>query len=295
VGVTSNPDVLSVYAPGKEADRWPDGVAKRIPAGSNIILQMHYSKLSGKPEKDRTSVALVFASKPVGNMVGTRSVSNDLFLIPPGAENHEVRACWTFQRDLELISFMPHMHVRGKSMKYELVYPDGRLETALSVPNYSFHWQTQYTLQHPLPVPAGTRLIVTAHYDNSDRNMHNPDPTRAVRHGTATFDEMMIGFVNYVIPKPHDHIVVRLDPRVFDKYVGKYEMEPGVVLEIIKVGDKLFADAGGQKIQLLPASETVFFSKATDSELTFLKNGQGETIEFTVTLNDKRSRFKKIN
>jgi hypothetical protein len=101
--------------------------------------------------------------------------------------------------------------------------------------------------------------------------------------------------VNYVIPKPHDHIVVRLDPRVFDKYVGKYEMEPGVVLEIIKVGDKLFADAGGQKIQLLPASETVFFSKATDSELTFLKNGQGETIEFTVTLNDKRSRFKKIN
>ncbi len=205
IGGRNNSDVLSVYAPGREADIWPAGTAKKIPAGSNIVLQMHYSKMPGKVEKDRTGVALVFARAPVEKMVGTRSIINQMFAIPAGAENHEVTACWTYQRDVELISLMPHMHVRGKSMRYEVVYPNGRRQTLLNVPEYDFHWQTLYALKKPLRIPAGSRIIVTAHFDNSERNMHNPDPTKMIRQGSATTDEMMIGFVN-VLSSPSRRI-----------------------------------------------------------------------------------------
>ena len=294
VGVNTNPEVLSVYAPGREAEVWPIGTAKRIPAGSNIVFQMHYSKRPGKVEKDRTSIALIFAKTPVEKMVGTRSVSNDLFLIPAGAQDHIVTACWTFQRDAELISFMPHMHMRGKSMKYEALYADGRRETLLSVPQYDFHWQTLYVLKRPLTIPSGTKLIVTAHYDNSAKNMHNPDPSKAVRHGTATFDEMMIGFVNYIIPRPKDRVIVKVDPKVYDAYVGEYELAPNASLKIVRDGESLFAVADGQRIELFPLSETTFFSKATESELTFVRNERGEVTGFVVTLNDKLVRVKKL-
>jgi len=272
---------------------WPAGTAKKIPAGSNVVFQMHYSKRRGEVARDRTSVALIFATAPVEKMVGTRSVGNQLFAIPPRAENHEVTACWTYQREVELLSFMPHMHVRGKSMRYEIVYPEGRRETLLDVPRYSFHWQTLYTLKKPLRVPSGSRLIVTAHFDNSERNMHNPDPAKTVRHGSATFDEMMIGFVNYVIPKPPERLVASVDARIYDAYVGRYEFDPAVVLSISKVGDKLFAEAGGHRVELLPVSETTFVPEGTDSRLTFQKDESGAVTGFVTTQNDKLVSFKK--
>ncbi|HWX42200.1 MAG TPA: hypothetical protein VN345_13710, partial [Blastocatellia bacterium] len=225
-------EILSVYAPGREADVWPPGTARRIPAGSNIILQMHYSKGAGGVETDRTSVAVVFAKTPVDNMVGTRGIHNETFLIPPGAERHRVTACWTFQRDVRLISLMPHMHVRGKSMTYEAIYPDGARETLLSVPRYSFHWQTLYELKTPLEIPAGTKVVVTAIYDNSGHNHHNPDPSKAVRNGSATSDEMMIGFVNYTVPKPLDRRIIKIEPLLYEGYVGEYELSPGLSVKV---------------------------------------------------------------
>lgn len=294
VGFSSNNSVLSVYAPGRGADSWPEGTAKKIPAGSNIILQMHYSKAAGRPEKDLTSVALTFPKAPVRKMVASRSISNVLFLIPAGADNHKVTACWNLQRDVEFLGFMPHMHVRGKSMQYELVYPDGRRQTLLLVPQYDFHWQTLYSLRKPLAVPGGSKLVVTAYYDNSERNMHNPDPLKAIRYGTATFDEMMVGFVDYVVPKPHDRVVAKIDPRIYDAYVGQYEVDPKSVLNIIRVGDRLYAEAGGQRVELYPMTETVFFSNKTESELTFLKNEKGEVTGFLVTQNDKLVKVRKI-
>src|SRR5581483_1282509 len=116
--------LLSAYAPGRNADVYPAGMAKRIPAGSNLIFQMHYSKTTGKPERDRTSIALVFAKQPVEKMIEMLLGVNDLFAIPPGGENHEANACFTFRRDGQLVNYMPHMHVRGKDMKYEVIYPD---------------------------------------------------------------------------------------------------------------------------------------------------------------------------
>ena len=294
VGGRNNNDVLSVYAPGREADVWAKGTAKKIPAGSNIVLQMHYAKMRGQVEKDRTSVALIFARDPVEKMVGTRSIINQLFSIPAGAENHEVTACWTYQRDVELISFMPHMHVRGKSMKYEVFYPDNqKRQTLLDVPRYNFHWQTLYVLKKPLKIPSGSRIKVTGHFDNSERNMHNPDPRKVVRQGSATYDEMMIGFVNYVIPKPPDRVIIKVDPKIFDAYSGQYEFDQAAVVTILKSGDKLFLEAGGQRVELLPISETTFVPDGRDSQLTFTKNEKGEVISFVTTQNDTLVKFKK--
>jgi hypothetical protein len=201
-GSSAGPMLLCVYAPGRNADVWPAGTAKRIPAGANLIFQMHYAKTTGKPETDRTSVGLVFAKAPVQKMIESKDVTNFFFKIPPGAENHEATACYTFPRDVELVNYMPHMHVRGKDMKYEVVYPDGRRETLLSV-KYNFNWQTLYRLKKPLPIPKGTKLIVTAHFDNSSKNKLNPDPTKVVRFGEPTYDEMMVGFIDYTREKPN--------------------------------------------------------------------------------------------
>jgi Copper type II ascorbate-dependent monooxygenase, C-terminal domain/Domain of unknown function (DUF3471) len=293
IGARNNSDVLSVYAPGREADVWPAGTAKKIPSGSNIVLQMHYAKRHGKVEKDRTQVALIFAKAPVEKMVGTRSVINQMFAIPAGAENHEVTACWTYQRDVELISFMPHMHVRGKSMKYDLVYPNGKRQALLDVPGYNFHWQTLYVLKKPLTVPSGSRIMVTAHFDNSERNMHNPDPTKTVRQGSATYDEMMIGFVNYVIPKPPDRVIIKVDPKIFDSYIGQYEFDQSAIVTILKSGDKLFLEAAGQRVELLPISKTIFVPEGRESQVTFTKNEKDEVTGFITTQNDTLVRFRR--
>jgi hypothetical protein len=194
--------LLAGYAPGKDVDIWPAGMAKRIPAGSNILLQMHYSKTTGKVEKDRTSIGLVFAKQPPDKMIKTLGVSNHFFKIPPGAENHEVTACYTFKQDVHLIDYMPHMHLRGKDMKYEVIYPDGRRETLLWVPKFNFNWQIMYRLKKPLFIPKGTKMIITAHFDNSPKNKYNPDPTKPVRWGDPTYDEMMIGWMDYIVDNP---------------------------------------------------------------------------------------------
>lgn len=195
--------LLTSYAPGKGPDVYDRGTAKKIPAGSIIVLQIHYSSFRGsldKPAKDRTSIGLVFAGEPPAHRVVTLTVPNHFFKIPPGADNHQVTASYTFEEDVRLIDYMPHMHLRGKDMKYEALYPDGRRETLLWVPRFNFNWQTTYYLKTSIPIPKGTKTIITAHFDNSSRNKYNPDPSKAVRWGDPTYDEMMIGWLEYVVP-----------------------------------------------------------------------------------------------
>jgi hypothetical protein len=196
--------LLASYAPGKGPDVYPAGTAKRIPAGSTIVLQIHYSSFHGAIETaqtDRTIVGLVFAKQPPSKRVVTFTVPNHFFKIPAGAPNHRVTAAYTFDQDVELIDYMPHMHLRGKDMKYEVVFPDGRRETLLWVPKFQFNWQTVYRLKNPIMLPRGSRIIVTAHFDNSAKNPHNPDPKKDVRWGDPTYDEMMIGWIDYTVPR----------------------------------------------------------------------------------------------
>lgn len=197
--------LLAGYAPGKGLDVFPPGTAKKIPAGSVLVFQMHYSSYGGKFEGqqgDRTRLGLHFASTPPERSLNTVGVQNHYFKLPAGDGNHEVTACYTFDADVRLTSYMPHMHLRGKDMKYDVIYPDGRHETLLWVPKFSFNWQTMYYLKKPVTIPKGTKLIVTAHFDNSDKNKYNPDPKKAIRWGDPTYEEMMIGWMEYYVDGP---------------------------------------------------------------------------------------------
>lgn len=196
-------DLLVGFAPGMPAGVMEPGTVKRIPAGSKILLQMHYSKVSGKVEKDRSSIGLVLAKQPADKHVYTHGIANVYFQIPPGADNHQVTSCWTTKDDIHLQTLMPHMHLRGKAMKFEAFYPDGHSEVLIDVPNYSFSWQTVYYLKKQAALPKGTRIVVTAKFDNSTRNKFNPDPLQAVRFGDPTYDDMMIGWISYTVDKQH--------------------------------------------------------------------------------------------
>jgi hypothetical protein len=125
---------------------------------------------------------------------------NGRFKIPPGDPNHEVRASYTVAQDIEVEGFMPHMHLRGKDFEYKVVYPDGREQLVLRVPQYDFNWQLNYELRKPLVLPKGARIDCVAHFDNSANNKFNPDPTKEVTWGDQTWEEMMIGWFSYTVP-----------------------------------------------------------------------------------------------
>lgn len=191
--------LLAGYAPGMNQAVWPAGSIKKIPAGSKILFQMHYSKVAGSVQKDRSSIGLILAKSPAQKQILTRPVANNYFMIPPGAANHKVTACWTVEDDIHIMTLMPHMHLRGKSQKIEAFYPDGKSEVLLNVPNYDFSWQTVYYLKRPAAIPKGTKILVTSTFDNSAKNRYNPDPKKPVRWGDPTYDEMMIGWIDYTV------------------------------------------------------------------------------------------------
>jgi hypothetical protein len=195
-------------APGDMPLILPPGVAVRIPAGAELVWQMHYTP-NGKEGKDKSQVGLVFykGKEPPKRFAQTRGAMNTNFAIPPGDSNYKVESDWIVPRDLLLLSFMPHMHLRGKDFQYTATYPDGRTEVILNVPHYDFAWQTAYRLAQPLKLPKGTKVHCTAHFDNSSANPANPDPKKEVTWGDQTWEEMMIGWMDYVWEQPEKDAV----------------------------------------------------------------------------------------
>ena len=190
---------ITATAPGSPPLILEKGFAKLIPAGSKLVFQMHYTP-NGVAQSDLSSVAFKFTdAKTVKKTVGTREVINTRFRIPPGADNHEVKANFRFRNDSMLLTLFPHMHVRGKSFRYTAVYPDGRSEILLDIPRYDFNWQNGYKFPEPKLMPAGTKLECVAHFDNSEGNFSNPDPSKHVRWGDQTWDEMMIGYFDMAL------------------------------------------------------------------------------------------------
>lgn len=189
---------------------YPEGIAKRLPAGAWIMLEIHYTP-NGHPTTDRTELALVFADDPPDGEAATMAVATREFQIPPHADNHPVIAEMPFWRGGEILSLLPHMHRRGKAFRYEIERPDGSVEIILDVLRYDFRWQLSYELATPLRVEAGDVLRAWAWYDNSAGNPDNPDPEAIVRHGPQGFEEMMAGFFEWV-GDPVDVNVVR--PRI---------------------------------------------------------------------------------
>jgi hypothetical protein len=189
---------LSGWAPGEQPRVYPPGTAKLIKAGSVLNFQMHYTP-NGKPASDRTYIGLRFAKQLVQKKALTATALNATFRIPPGDPNYEVRSSWTAKEDVRLVDLMPHMHLRGKDFQYTVVYPDGRSEVILSVPKYDFNWQLVYQFRDPVPIPKGGRLECVAHFDNSANNKFNPDASKEVRWGPQTWEEMMIGWFDYIL------------------------------------------------------------------------------------------------
>lgn len=190
---------LTAYAPGDMPLVLEPGSAKRIPKGAVLVFQMHYTP-DGVERVDRSSVGLRFAAQPPKQEVRTRAIAQRFLMIPAGAEHYEAKAKATLERDVELFSLLPHLHLRGKDFTYEVVYADGKRETLLAVPRYDFNWQSTYRLATPKRLPTGARIECTAHFDNSVKNLNNPDPTKMVFWGDQTWEEMMIGFVDYSFP-----------------------------------------------------------------------------------------------
>jgi hypothetical protein len=196
-GHWTDSDILLVYAPGSLPDQWPAGMAKFVPAGSDLVFQMHYTT-HGRAASDQTSVGIVFAKEPPKQRVLTLQLTNDHFVIPPGADDFRVEARGSLPNDALLLSFLPHLHLRGKTFEYNILGRGGKPETLLRV-NWDFYWQMSYRLAEPLPLKAGTELQAVAWYDNSRNNPHNPDPDVAVHWGDQTYDEMMVGFFDIAV------------------------------------------------------------------------------------------------
>jgi hypothetical protein len=191
-------DLLLVYAPGSSPDLWPDDMAKFVPRGSDLVFQMHYTT-NGHPGIDQTSVGILFAKQPPRQRVLTLQLTNSRFVIPPGADDYRVEVHGTLPNDATLLSFFPHMHLRGKRFEYNIISPDTGIETLLRV-NYNFYWQLSYRLAQPRFVKARTMLQAVAWFDNSRNNPHNPDPNATVTWGDQTYNEMMVGFFDVAVP-----------------------------------------------------------------------------------------------
>lgn len=190
---------LIAFTPGSDPLRFPDGMAKRIPAGWQLHFIVHYTAV-GTPQTDRTELALQFlAPSEVRKEVATKLLQDPDLTIPPHAANHRIEQTWTAERDCLLLSMLPHMHLRGKSFRYVAEYPDGTSEILLDVPAYDFNWQHRYELAEPKRLPAGTVIHCIATYDNSASNPFNPDPTATVRAGLQSMDEMFNGYFDIVL------------------------------------------------------------------------------------------------
>jgi hypothetical protein len=225
---------LAIYTPGWVIETYRPGIGKRIPGdGRYIDFNQHY-QLTGKPETDRSAVGFWFQKVPMTHELRQKSISDTHIIegkelvvdetvladvrkkrpdvarttqrallpnIPPFAENWGIVGVSAFLDDVTIYSLTPHMHLRGKDMKYVAVYPDGREDTVLSVPKYDFNWQIVYTPETPLKLPAGSKLVVYGHFDNSAKNKYNPAPDKEVFWSEQSWDEMFFGFIKYTVDK----------------------------------------------------------------------------------------------
>ena len=199
-------EIFSVWVAGSQPTVYPEGAGRIIRKKQVMTFNMHYH-LSGEATVDRSRVGLYFGEGNLEKLITTTFAVNTGFVIPPGHGNYRVDASYLFDQDSEIISFLPHMHVRGKDMKYTAMYPDGRSEVLLSVPEYDYNWQWIYYPAEHISVPAGTRIDVVVHYDNSADNLSNPDPTAEVYYRDDTYQEMFVGFMEFIVddgvrPKP---------------------------------------------------------------------------------------------
>ena len=194
----------AAYVPGNGSKVYPTGFARKLPAGARVSFQIHYTP-NGRATEDQLRMGLLFAPEPPRYVVRTLAMAQRKLDIPPGTTNHVHTFSRTLPADVTVMAFMAHMHVRGKSFRFDLKTPEGTHESLLDIPRYDFNWQLRYDLKQPRTLPSGSTVTITAAFDNSTGNPANPDPTQRVRWGPQTYDEMMIGYFETFSPlSPRD-------------------------------------------------------------------------------------------
>jgi hypothetical protein len=189
---------MSGWAPGVTPYALPEGVGRKLAKGARLVLETHYHK-SGRVEKDRATIGLHFSKKPARYPLRWITPTNMTFVLKPGEKRNKVTARASIRSDSKGISIFPHMHLLGREMTAEALFPDGTTKTLIHVPDWDFNWQDTYHFKEPVDLPAGTKIQVTAYYDNSAENPNNPhNPPKAVRWGEQTTDEMCILFLSYI-------------------------------------------------------------------------------------------------
>jgi hypothetical protein len=191
-------DALTVYTPGMVPDIWQPGVGKQIKAGSDLIFQMHYT-VNGKAGGDQTRLGLVFAKEPPARRIITMGAINNRFVIPAGDGDFKAEAVVPVLNPMQVVSFFPHMHLRGKAFQYDIIYPTGETQTVLKVDQWDLNWQLSYKLEKPLELQPGTKIKATAWWDNSPNNPANPDPKAQVKWGEQSWEEMLVGCFDVVV------------------------------------------------------------------------------------------------
>jgi len=291
------PDMLAIYTPGSTLEMYPDGSAKLLRGGKNmyVVFNIHY-ETTGKPETDLSRIALWFAQAPPKHQLfrvngagenilangvelltdapGTKAEGTNVVIppIPPFAKNYQLTGITGYRKPVTIYQFQPHAHHRGKDFTYTVVYPDGREQTVLSVPKFDHRWQMAYELETPLKLPAGSKLVVTAHYDNSKMNMHNPAPEKAVyfRDMNQSWDEMFTPFIQYSIDDRDSSktpMTTTFGPRT-EEQPNTSQQEQGAekaALEIGEVVGCLEADHAGRWLLTNGSQPTATETQATSS------------------------------
>ncbi|HEY4308453.1 MAG TPA: redoxin domain-containing protein [Pirellulales bacterium] len=255
---------LGAFAPGLRPEVLDDGLARYVSKGSKLLFEMHYTA-NGSPQQDRSFTGFVFADpKSVKKEVAVQNAGNFTFKIPPHEANYPVEADYQFRQDTLILTLSPHLHVRGKDFLYELLYPDGKKETLLSVPRYDFGWQTTYELAEPKVAPRGSTLHCTAHFDNSEDNLANPDPNAEVHWGEQTWEEMMFGWfemalVNQDLTKPVSESAFRVKDFLQQAKAADVELPEQLVALARQTlaSDRQFSLASYQLFELVPQLDRV--------------------------------------
>lgn len=233
---------LSAWAAGGFPDQFPEGTGRLLKKGATILADMHMHPAESD-QTDVTQIGLHFAdtTESIKKELTNLWVMNTDFVIPAGDPNYEATSKHTFSQDSQILSVTPHMHYRGKDFKYTATFPDGTSKELLKVSKYDFNWQTQYWFEEPVAAPAGTRIDCVAHWDNSENNEFNPDPSKTVTFGPESYDEMMIGFVDYIVDEGvRPKVEVRANP-IADKLPELLTKHPGDVYKVLIPGQGLTA------------------------------------------------------
>jgi thiol-disulfide isomerase/thioredoxin len=229
---------FAAYVPGNDHVIFPEGFARLLPKNTDLLFQIHYTP-NGTATRDQTEIGLVFARETPKHALRVASLSNRRFQIPPMTKDFAVHAELYVPADVVVTAFMPHMHVRGQAFRYEVRKPDGEKLTLLEVPRYDFNWQLRYELREPIFIPRGSAALATGWFDNSKSNPYNPDPTKTVRWGLQTHDEMMLGYVEYYLV--NENLASARPPEALDSAQQRlrgFARDPAVGNAIIRIFDR---------------------------------------------------------